>query len=406
MDHLKSLNAQHVGVFENLSIIFSPDTNILIGGNSSGKTTILKLITYCFSIDNINMRFRKGASYSVEANLNGENFTIGVDNLVDQDQQYRQFNATQWKNPHVEEHSTSFLPYVDTGFKIYAIGAGRHFNYKLINGMQREAKGTERLKYYRAQNSAFLDQPLVPDIKQWMINRYFIIEKDWAIVERINWEFLIENLQLIAPITLQFGFLKIDRDLEPQFIVNNRTSYLEELSSGLKSVLSIIFSIVDWIEGVNEGDKGLISQATGTVLIDEIDAHLHPSWQETIIRDLRRFFPHLQFIFTTHSPHVIASAKENEVIKIPEHSGNLKIHPINRNFSSWEIENILDDLMDVAPKDSEDLEVIIEKLDDAYNEKDLPSYDANLNVLKTLIHPNDSLFKVYEIKRSRLLLKQ
>jgi predicted ATP-binding protein involved in virulence len=46
---------------------------------------------------------------------------------------------------------------------------------------------------------------------------------------------------------------------------------------------------------------------TGLVLIDEIDLHLHPEWQQRVLLDLRHAFPRLQFVVTTHSPQVLSS---------------------------------------------------------------------------------------------------
>jgi len=51
----------------------------------------------------------------------------------------------------------------------------------------------------------------------------------------------------------------------------------------------------------------------GVVLIDEIEQHLHPSWQRTIIPNLRRTFPNIQFILTTHSPQVLSTLKKENV---------------------------------------------------------------------------------------------
>jgi len=50
-------------------------------------------------------------------------------------------------------------------------------------------------------------------------------------------------------------------------------------------------------------------QCTGLVLIDEVDMHLHPAWQQTVIPDLLDAFPNIQFIVTTHSPQVITSVQ-------------------------------------------------------------------------------------------------
>ena len=407
MDYIKNLKAKNIGIFDNLEVEFSKNTNIIIGGNSSGKTTILKLLTYCFSHTNLNnTRFRKGAGFSVEAVAKNKKYDIGAENIVDTDQPYRQFNPIRWTAPTSSDiDSTSVLPFNINAYNIFAVGASRYFEYKAISGMKREQNGAERKEFYKSNNSQFLEKPLLPDIKQWMINRYFVVEKEWAKVEKQNWEFLTENLSLITPKNMKFKFSRIERDLEPMFIINNNECYLEELSSGLKSVLAIVFSIIDWIEGVNEDDKALISKATGTILIDEIDAHLHPNWQETIVQDLRKFFPKLQFIFTTHSPHVIASAQKNEIIRIPEHNGTLKIKPSKNNFNSWDIENILDDLMDVQVGTQSQIDGLVENLDIAYDQKNLALYEKRLSDLKIVVHPNDPILKVYEMKKSRLLLK-
>ena len=53
--------------------------------------------------------------------------------------------------------------------------------------------------------------------------------------------------------------------------------------------------------------------AEGVVLIDEIDLHLHPHWQQVVLDGLREIFPRLQFIVTTHSPQVLSSAENRQV---------------------------------------------------------------------------------------------
>ena len=53
-------------------------------------------------------------------------------------------------------------------------------------------------------------------------------------------------------------------------------------------------------------------ETAGVVLIDELDLHLHPKWQRSIIENLRRAFPKIQFICTTHSPFLIQSLRSGE----------------------------------------------------------------------------------------------
>lgn len=57
------------------------------------------------------------------------------------------------------------------------------------------------------------------------------------------------------------------------------------------------------------------------VLIDEIDAHMHPEWQRQLIPKIRELFPNLQVIATTHSPLVVPSLKPNEIIRLRRQPG-------------------------------------------------------------------------------------
>ncbi len=66
-------------------------------------------------------------------------------------------------------------------------------------------------------------------------------------------------------------------------------------------------------------------ETPGLVMIDEIDLHLHPTWQERILGDLMAIFPCVQFIVTTHAPIVINSIRSDNLILLrenqPENAG-------------------------------------------------------------------------------------
>ncbi|MBB4798710.1 hypothetical protein HNP32_002464 [Brevundimonas bullata] len=91
---------------------------------------------------------------------------------------------------------------------------------------------------------------------------------------------------------------------------------VEQLSDGYRSVLSMIFEILRQMTrayGVNEmiaalDVDGSAVRLPGVVAIDEVDAHLHPSWQKDIGPWFTRCFPELQFIVTTHSPIICRNA--------------------------------------------------------------------------------------------------
>jgi len=87
---------------------------------------------------------------------------------------------------------------------------------------------------------------------------------------------------------------------------------IEQLSAGYKAVLAMTMDISARMVEANP-DLGNNSEAI--ILIDELDLHLHPTWQQNILLDLHRTFPNAQFIITTHSPHIISSV-ENKYIKV------------------------------------------------------------------------------------------
>ena len=83
---------------------------------------------------------------------------------------------------------------------------------------------------------------------------------------------------------------------------------LDAMSDGARSVISMAADIAYRMARLNP-DLGeeVTLKTPGVILIDEVDMHLHPSWQQTVVNDLRKAFPSVQFIVTTHSPQVLTS---------------------------------------------------------------------------------------------------
>ncbi len=84
------------------------------------------------------------------------------------------------------------------------------------------------------------------------------------------------------------------------------------LSQGYQAVVSLVADIIGhvWLEA---GVQVELDDMEGIVLVDELDLHLHPTWQTTIVRGLKAAFPRMQFIVTTHSPLVLAGCRADEV---------------------------------------------------------------------------------------------
>ncbi|WP_133512774.1 AAA family ATPase [Candidatus Thiosymbion oneisti] len=85
------------------------------------------------------------------------------------------------------------------------------------------------------------------------------------------------------------------------------------LSDGQRSTAALVGDMAQRAARLNPHYGGeVLQQTSGVILIDELDLHLHPRWQRRIIEDLRRTFPKIQFICTTHSPFLIQSLRSGE----------------------------------------------------------------------------------------------
>ena len=87
---------------------------------------------------------------------------------------------------------------------------------------------------------------------------------------------------------------------------------LEQLSDGYRNLLAIILDFARRLAQTHPGWPNPL-QAPGILLIDELELHLHPGWQQTVIPGLREAFPNTQLILATHSPQVITTVKREQV---------------------------------------------------------------------------------------------
>ena len=100
---------------------------------------------------------------------------------------------------------------------------------------------------------------------------------------------------------------------------------VNHLGDGFRSILSLTFELLRQMAQLwpssslyEESPDGSVTvKHTGVVLIDEIDAHLHPTWQRSIGFWLTKHFPKVQFIVTTHSPLVCHAAEKGSIFRLP-----------------------------------------------------------------------------------------
>ena len=131
---------------------------------------------------------------------------------------------------------------------------------------------------------------------------------------------------------------------------NGHVGSWSELSDGYHVFIALVADIARRAVMLNEIDGAYAPvRVEGVVLIDELDLHLHPRWQRVALSGLRKAFPRLQLIVTTHSPQVLSSAENRQVRRLVD--GRLQERDVF--VSGRDTNAILRDLMDTDDRDDE-----------------------------------------------------
>lgn len=146
---------------------------------------------------------------------------------------------------------------------------------------------------------------------------------------------------------------------------NGERHTFSELSDGYRNVVAIAADLAIKAAMLNpQLVERALELTPGVVLIDELDLHLHPKWQRRIIEDLRRVFPMLQFICTTHSPFLIQSLRSGEELIVLDGQptsdlGNMPVQDIARGImgvSNTEVSQKYEGMKEAARRYLETLE--------------------------------------------------
>jgi predicted ATP-binding protein involved in virulence len=147
------------------------------------------------------------------------------------------------------------------------------------------------------------------------------------------------------------GWGDIDFSLERQEIVARHPQHGElpvgMLSDGIRNMLTLVADIAFRTVKLNPnlGPDAAV-KTHGIVLIDEIDMHLHPAWQQTVLSALLEAFPKIQFVVTTHSPQVVSTAPDECVRVIDEGA----VHAAPHGTEGAESSRVLKRVFGVDPR--------------------------------------------------------
>ncbi len=140
------------------------------------------------------------------------------------------------------------------------------------------------------------------------------------------------------------------------------------LSDGQRCMLAMAGDIAQKAATLNpQLGNQVLQETSGVVLIDELDLHLHPQWQRRVIQHLRRTFPNLQFICTTHSPQLIGEVKPEEIILLDVPPATLPGQSFGMD-SNWILRHIMNS-DDRDPEIASVLDGIFEDIDECRFEK-------------------------------------
>jgi predicted ATP-binding protein involved in virulence len=113
----------------------------------------------------------------------------------------------------------------------------------------------------------------------------------------------------------EFSELKLEEQPKLRFMVNKAGQWLNlgQLSDGERGLLGLVFDLARRLALANPDLTDPLSKGEGMVMIDEVELHLHPSWQRRVLERLTVTFPACQFIVTSHSPQVIGEVANDSV---------------------------------------------------------------------------------------------
>lgn len=390
--YIKTLTLQNFKGFDNIELDFHPNLSVIVGANGSGKTSVMEGAAIALSAMFVKMDGLSGRRIDKsQAHLKA--FELGSTKDV-QPQYPVTVKASAVLNSGSIEWSRSLNKSTGSttvGDAKEIIELGIRFQEHLRRGDKElilpviAYYGTGRLwDYHREKQSDVFES-------NNRINGYVDCVDGTANIKlMMNWflkmtvqKYQNHELGLDNPPELEAVYSAMETcyrkitghdDVKVQY--NMGTKELEiayrdgsgklmripvnQLSDGYKSTISLVADIAYRMAVLNPQLLGDVCNETdGIVLIDEVDLHLHPKWQQRILGDLTEIFPKVQFIISTHAPEVINSVSKENVIVL---ENNQAVSAPAETYGK-DANGILRTIMHVKERPNE----IMQKFDDFYD---------------------------------------
>lgn len=357
---MKDLRLENFRCYQHLEVNFKPGVNLLIGDNASGKTSLILACKYVlssffagFSDENTKWVGPVANDFSVYA----ENGIIAPEQPIILSFSYdsdifpllsggSNVNKIQYLQKSTKKNSRCQTKGLSE-FKAYSKELQTQYVIKTSAGIQHTHPlplfasfstedihsnskiSREKFKSYNQKRSFGYYECLESNglLNHWL-KRLLVLEE----AHRNNIELSVVKAAVNAALGPDGCNIISDIEVRPNqsrvyvIFTDGRECDVTLLSDGYRRLVNIVIDIAlraALLNGAYYGDETLV-RTRGTVLIDEIDMHLHPSLQSCIVKGLTNAFPNIQFILTTHAPMVMASVQSNDnnAVYYLKYSGN------------------------------------------------------------------------------------
>lgn len=376
---IKSLHLQHFRRFTDFNLPLHEQLTVLIARNGAGKTSVLDGIAtllgvFLSRLPKVSGINPKENDFQVNADGTKPPFmrlTAVSNNGIIWDRTEKRDKSKKTATQIPTAHGIKALnDYVDT--IIDADNAGEDYSlpvfiyYGTGRGVfevpQRKRDFSKEFPRFDALNGSLESKT---NFKKF-VEYFYFLEAQESKLQKEQRSFDVELPELAAirqAVKLMMPEFSNPESINPAGIqvdwLDNGTQKklrIEQLSDGFRTTLAMVMDIAARMAEANPKSADPLS-TEGIVLIDEVDLHLHPGWQQHILLDLQRTFPNIQFIVSTHSAQVISSVKP-ECLRVIDWQ-NEEPSLLEIDFSEGaEAQQVLLDVLGVTSTRVEQLEIV------------------------------------------------
>jgi predicted ATP-binding protein involved in virulence len=375
---LKSVKIENFRAIKTLKLELHPQMIVLVGDNGAGKTSLLDALAYGLSpipeffVEGHEPRYFRRADFRLthrEKQTFAPFVSIELENQQELRWTYKRLLG--YKQPEaeglapLEAHLRPTLQAIlsqaaplDIPVLAYYGNARGSFYLPAKKDRWGEERGKPRDTFPRLEA---LRHALNENPRFWGTFDWFAKQEDLERREREkrhSWSYTLPILEFVREAICGMIAGAANPRTEPnpdRFLVDlpawseKQTLSLDQLSDGYRTLLAIVMDLARRMAQANPHRENPL-HTDAIVLIDEVDLHLHPRWQQTVLLDLQRVFPNTQFIVTTHSPQVLTTVHQDNILLLetgPE--GITAYTPLISPYGA-ESERALEIVMRVPPR--------------------------------------------------------